>query len=230
MELTPAPVRREWMTGMRDGFAQRCLPLLLANQAGWELRNPTPLSATWDGGDGLEALSVEPLVETALVPASSHFGYGILTWTIPYLFRTSPSFNLLVRGPVNRPKDGAAPLEGLVETDWSPATFTMNWKLTRPGLTVRFEQDEPIAMIVPMRRGELEAFDTRRTALDDHPDEGDGYRKWRQDREAFLYTLRNADREAVGRGWQGDYFRGTLGSPPASAGRHQTRVRLESFE
>jgi hypothetical protein len=56
------------------------------------------------------------------------------------------------------PKDGIAALEGLLETDWTVATFAMNWKFTRPGHAMRFEAGEPIAMIVAMRRGELEKF------------------------------------------------------------------------
>jgi hypothetical protein len=39
--------------------------------------------------------------------AISHFGSGILTWNVPYLFRTPPGYNLLVRGPANWPKDAA---------------------------------------------------------------------------------------------------------------------------
>jgi hypothetical protein len=61
-----------------------------------------------------------PLIAYQLEPASQgpamrHFGHGILTLHLPFLFRTPPGWNLLVRGPANRPKDGAAPLEGLVE-------------------------------------------------------------------------------------------------------------------
>ena len=50
-------------------------------------------------------------------------------------------------------------LEGLVETDWAVATFTMNWKLTVPRRLIRFEPDDPICMLVPQRRGELESFE-----------------------------------------------------------------------
>ena len=60
----------------------------------------------------------------------SHFGYGLLTFQLPYLFRTPPGYNLLVRGPANCPKDGAW-LDGLVGTDWSPARFFMTWQITR---------------------------------------------------------------------------------------------------
>ena len=45
-----------------------------------------------------------------------------------------------------------------METDWLDATFTMNWKLTRPHHPVVFEADEPIAMNSPVRRGQLEEF------------------------------------------------------------------------
>ncbi|HMZ02762.1 MAG TPA: DUF6065 family protein, partial [Burkholderiaceae bacterium] len=58
---------------------------------------------------------------------TSHFGSGILTFSLPYLFRTSPGYGMLVRGPTNCAKDGAAPLDGIVETDWAPYSFTMNW-------------------------------------------------------------------------------------------------------
>ncbi len=81
--------------------------------------------------------------------AVSHFGHGILTWRLPFLFRTPVDTDLLMRGPANSPKDGIAPLEGMIETDWSPATATMNWQITRPDHVVRFVADEPIAMIVP---------------------------------------------------------------------------------
>ena len=88
----------------------------------------------------------------------SHFGDGILTWHLPMLFRTPAGYNLLVRGPANYPRDGVCALEGIVETDWASASFSMSWKLTRKLMPVRFEVDEPICMIVPQRRAELEEF------------------------------------------------------------------------
>ena len=80
----------------------------------------------------------------------STFGSGILTFTIGYLFRTAPGYNLHVRGPANSPKDGIVALEGVVESDWTEAAFTMNWKVTRPNHPVVFEENEPIAMISPL--------------------------------------------------------------------------------
>ena len=66
----------------------------------------------------------------ALAPLSA-FGEGVLTFHINGLFRTPPGWNLWVGGSPNSPKDGIYPLTGVIETDWSPYTFTMNWRFTR---------------------------------------------------------------------------------------------------
>src|SRR5579884_101588 len=158
MRLVRAPRARDWMDATRDHFAYRCLPLLIANQAGWMVLNSHSIRVTWTGGWDPSCVRVESLANEDRVPASGHFGHGVLTFNLPFLFRTPAGYNLHVRGPANWPKDGIVPLEGLVETDWSVATFTMNWKLTRPDVEVVFEQDEPICMVLPQPRGLLESF------------------------------------------------------------------------
>jgi len=35
-QIIPAPITRTWMTEMRQGWPNRCLPMLIANQSGWE--------------------------------------------------------------------------------------------------------------------------------------------------------------------------------------------------
>src|ERR1700755_2509816 len=159
-EIEPASRWREWMNATAGRSANRCLPLLMANESGWVLKNPAAFTATWDGSDGRDAIQIEydDACPANRMLASSHFGSGVLTFAVPYLFRTPPGFNLLVRGPANLPKDGICALDGLVETAWSVATFTMNWKITRPNHPVSFEEAEPFCMLVPQRRGELERF------------------------------------------------------------------------
>ena len=133
--------------------------MLIANQSGWELRNPCAFTATWMGGADRTAVMIAPdKRDSGQFLPCSQFGYSILTWHLPMLFRTPPGYNLLVRGPANYPKDGVCALEGIVETDWASASFSMSWKLTRKLMPVRFEVDEPICMIVPQRRAELEEF------------------------------------------------------------------------
>ena len=156
MPIVPVSADRAWMDETTARNAYRCLPMLIANQSGGLLLNTQPLTVTWNGGPAAADLTIELHGDdggTLLYPPKSHFGHGILSWSIPYIFRTPPAYNLLARGPANLPKDGVSPLEGLVETDWTDGFFAMNWKLTRPNVPITFERDEPICLLVPMRRG-----------------------------------------------------------------------------
>src|SRR5271156_1909651 len=229
--INPAPINRTWMSETRRGWANRCLPLLIANQGGWELRNPSAFTATWMGGDTPADLMIVPDTRDPdqFLPASN-FGHGILTWHLPMLFRTPAGYDLLVRGPANHPKDAVSALEGTVETDWASASFSMSWKFTRKLMPVRFEVDEPICMIVPQRRAELEEFapEIRRIESDE-----DLQRK----HELFLRERGAADRyETAARvaagqqpEWHGDYTRGRHRDGEAGAPDHQTRRHLRSF-
>jgi hypothetical protein len=224
----PAPPARAWMLATNDRFANRCLPLLIANQAGWCLVNSHLLRVTWTGGDDAACLHIEYLSGLPPYPAVSHFGHGILTWTLPYLFQTPPGYNLLARGPANWPKDGVYSLEGVVEADWSAATFTMNWKLTRPNYPVTFDVGEPICMLVPQRRGELEAFRPQIRDIDAEPDMRSRYALWCQNRAQFLTDLKEPGSEAAKQAWQKHYFQGT--SPDGLvATEHQTVLKLHKF-
>jgi hypothetical protein len=227
LDLCPAPVRRSWMDATPDRFANRCLPLLIANQSGWFLTTRHTVRVTWDGGVDQDTTTVEILDKEDPLPAVSHFGSGIVTWTIPYLFRTPPGWNLLVRGPANEPLDGAHALEGIVETDWSPATFTMNWKLTRAGFPVTFAKGQPVCMIVPQLRRELEAFDPVVADLEADKDLGEEYRRWMTSRAGFLEDLRAGKSAAVREKWQRDYFRGVYGDSVAPG--HQKKRALQGF-
>lgn len=231
--VEPAPVRRDWMDQTTAHFANRCLPMLMANQAGWWVPNPRRFTARWDGSDQPLGLHIEHDGGPPPYPASSHFGYGIVTFHIPLLIRTPPGWNLLVRGPANLPKDGASALEGLVETDWAVATFTANWKLTRPGLTVEFARGEPVCTLVPQRRGELERFEPEFAPIEAMPDQ-DGYRAWRESRDGFLRSMREQRREdpaKASRLWQRDYMLGTApsGAPDGRFSEHQRRLELRAF-
>jgi len=229
--ISPAPINRTWMSQMGRGWPSRCLPLLIANQSGWELRNPSAFTATWMGGDDRTNVTIMPDKRDAgqFLP-DSNFGYGLLTWHLPMLFRTPPGYNLLVRGPANHPKDAISPLEGIVETDWSSSSSSMSWQFTRQLMPVRFEVDEPICMIVPQRRAELEEFAPELRHIDSDDD-------LRRKHEFFLRSRRDTGRvqaatnTAAGERvpWQGDYARGHHADGEAGAPDHQTRRHLRPF-
>jgi hypothetical protein len=227
-ELVTAPPRRRWMDATNQHFANRCLPLLMANQSGWFLLNNFRQRVKWNGGVRRDSIEIESDNAKSQPGVTSHFGYGIITWNIPFLFRTPPGYNLLVRGPANYFKDGIAPVEGLVETDWAPATFTVNWRFTRKGVWVTFEQGEPLCMLVPRRRGELEGFVPQILPVEANPELQASYGNWLVSRTEFNRDLNDPASAAANDEWQKDYFRGrSLDGSKAS--EHQTRLHLRSF-
>jgi len=228
-ELVPAPIQREWMQNTRDAFANRCLPLLIANQAGWLVISPHTVRAIWDGTSSLKSVCIEHLEGPEPYLAMGHFGEGVLTFSIPYLFRTPPGWNLLVRGPANMPKDGAYPLEGIVETDWSTATFTMNYKLTRAQHPVTWQKGEPIAMLVPVRRNQLESFEPEIRGLYDDPAVAKGFLDWRNSRSQFIKELPVEGTAANQAEWQKDYVHGR--APDGTVAKeHQRKLALKPFQ
>lgn len=232
--IEPASRWREWMNATPARNANRCLPLLMANESGWVLKNPAALTATWDGSDGPDGVHIE---YDDSCPAnrrlvSSHFGSGVLTWAVPYLFRTPPGFNLVVRGPANWPKDGIFPLDALVETDWSVQTFTMNWKITRPGHPISFAESEPFCMILPQRRGELARFEPSIQPINSDEDTYRQHRAASQSRhelqvKKFLGQFSGDFREYL-TAWGRQYFKGIYPSGEP-APEHETKLRLREF-
>jgi hypothetical protein len=231
MKLRPASSEREWISDTDGGFAKRCLPLLIANQAGWTIHNDRPVRAVWRGGATIQDVVLDVSGDPPHA-ATSHFGHGILTFAIPFLFRTSLGTSLLFRGPANSPKDGIVALEGLVETDWSVATATMNWKFTRPNTWIEFVPDEAICMVVPQRLEVLENICPRILDLKENPVTFEGYRTWRKSRRKFLKNLRSFEPDALKKGWERHYFQGTApgdGDQCSATGEHRTRLKLPEF-
>jgi Family of unknown function (DUF6065) len=229
----PPPIRtadrkREWMDDTQDRFAYRCLPLSIANQTGWEVLSPAGFTARWNGKNDLPAIQIKfDNEESPLI--GSHFGHGVLTFTLGYLFRTSKAHNLWVKGPTNQFKDGISALEGIIETDWTPFTFTMNWQFTRKKHKVRFEKDEPICTLLPYPRHYIGKFDPKLKVINENPKVYNQYVAWKDDREQFLRDLKDPNSEAVKEGWQKTYMKGEDQFGKVFAG-HQTKVRTADFK
>jgi hypothetical protein len=229
MPIVRAPQERVWMEETRARFAYRCLPLMIANQHGWLILNSHKFKAIWQGTDEPEATTIKYAKgSTEPYPAVSHFGHGILTFSLPYLFRTPPGYNMIARGPTNSPKDGIHPLDGVIETDWLSATFTMNWIFTRSQYPVVFERGEPICMIYPVKRGEVEAFDAEVQDIADNPALKHYYDEWSAGRRQFNDDLKVPGSEAARQGWQKEYFQGVQKGRRVE--NHQTRLHLHDFD
>jgi hypothetical protein len=170
--------------------AYHCLPLVIANQWGWQVLCPTDVTVSWDGTPSTAGLyvGVDPRFAASI---KSQFGSGIVTFSPPWLFRTSPGWDLYVKGPSNRWKANCMPLEGVVETWWLNYTFTLNWKLIQPG-TVTFFTGESLAQLMPVPHESFtgcRAFEAPIGFIE--PEAGQELLRWRAERRRIADAALN---------------------------------------
>lgn len=224
--LVSANQMRPWMDAFPGKHAYRCLPMNIANSYGWIVECPCALAIGWNGGPEKEDLRVRALDDFPHLDhfVTSNFSMGIVTFHVGYLFRTPPGRQLIATGPFNAPKHGIAPLTGVIESDWLPYPFTMNWQMTAPGV-VRFEKGEPFCQIFPVRDGAIEQVTPIIRSLDEDPDLKSQYEAWRDRRSEFLARLTEGDPVALKEAWQRFYFRGEMPDGRAAAMPHKHKLR-----
>jgi hypothetical protein len=229
--IRPAPASRPWMDDTPESFAYRCLPLNIANAHGWEILSPCGFEASWNGATDTSGVTIhlDAGAEPTRGPVSL-FGQGIVTFHIEGLFRTPPGWNLWVGGAPNRPKDAIQPLSGVVETDWSPFTFTMNWRFTRTGQSIRFEAFEPIGFIFPIERAAVESFTPRFEPIANDPQALEGFTAWSQARDAFHQRMLREPPATPADKWQKHYYRGVDVTGRALVEDHRSKLRLATFD
>jgi hypothetical protein len=229
LPLRRAPLAREWMDQSSHRYAYRCLPLVLGSQLGWELLCPADCVVSWNGGPAAGDVQIR-FFGTPDAAVQAHFGHGVLTFSLGYLFRTPPGIGLLCLGPANEPKPLIGPLEGFIDTDWSCYTFTMNWKFAAPGEAM-FKRGEPVCRIVPFPRAWLERFDPVVREYSQMPEaERAEYDAWQKARRQFIGNLQARDAATVEQGWMRDYMRGQHFGPAGQVEEsHQTKLLHREF-
>jgi hypothetical protein len=110
----------------------------------------------------------------------------------------------------------------MIETDWATQPAFHSWKLTRVDHPVTWEAGEPICVVLPQLRNELESWQPRCEDIFAHEGLSREYLTFTESRTRF-----NATRP---REWQKDYFLGASpGNARAPRGSHQTKLRLRPF-
>jgi Family of unknown function (DUF6065) len=225
-----ATPRRDWMDQAPESFPYRCLPLAIANSHGWNILSLCGFEAVWNGGMATDDVVITADAGTAahLAPVSL-FGQGTFTIHLQGILRTPPGWNLYVSGPPNSFKDGASPLSGIIETDWSPYTFTVNWRLTRPNHPVRFEANEPVAHFFPIQRGAIEEVTPKFARISDAPELKSMFEQWSESRDAFHAMVRAMPPERPADKWQKFYYRGQMPDGACPVADHKVKLQVREF-
>ena len=230
--IVPGRPQRAWMDAFMDRHAYRCLPMTMANSTGWEILCPVGFTAEWNGGDNQRDITITPDHPFPEFDdfVKSHFSQGVLTFHPGYLFRTPDGWSMWAGGPPNHVKDGIAPLAGLVETDWLPFPFTMNWLFTRPG-RVRFVKGEPFCFITLMQDKLLETVEVVQKSMARDSELTGQYEAWRARRDEFNTKLFKRDPDTVREAWQRYYFKGEMPADTGEAPKsHVNKRRLKPLK
>ena len=209
--LIPARSERAWMDDTPEHYAYRCIPLSIANASGWELILPFGFEVAWYGGKELESIQFKSADARVQHLVSSHFGSGVITFHTGWMFKTPPGWALWCRGAPNTGKDGIVALDGLVETDWLPFPFTMNWRFLKPGV-VKFEAGEPFCFITLVPHALLDSVQPEVRQLDADPDLQAAFADWSASRADFSARLKAREASAMAEKWQKTYVRGKVGA------------------
>lgn len=181
----------------------------------------------WTGKHDPGELSIEVQENPAIYgkQIASVFGSGIVTFSLPWLFRTPPGIGLLVRGPMNMPRPDVVPLDGYVETNWSPATFTMNWKLMKSKTPVWFRKEEPICHLMPYPLDLLESFSARMAPIGEDAELEKAFHEWKHSRRMQFAQAGNEPTKHH----RLDYLKGVR-ADGSKAPDHKTGLKLASFD
>ncbi len=139
----------------------------------------------------------------------------VVTWELPFLFKTPARYGLVVTGPANHDRAHITPLDGFIRTDWLPFPFTMNWRITSPDITIRFAEGEPIARIFPYPLELLEEARVELHDLSENPKFEQQFRQWGekrkenyQQREQTAATAKPGENPELDGLWNRQYARG----------------------
>lgn len=227
-KVEPLSTKRDWMDNMNGKWGYKCIPLNVANQNGWQVLSPIEFCANWNGGPGIDDVEVHYHEDSDIHFASGHFGYGILTIMPDFIIKTSKGISTHVRGIPNSHLDSLQPLEGMVETDWLPFTFTFNYKFTRPGEII-FQKDQPLFSFFPVKRGYIDKYKINRSKLSGDKDLYDKYNIFEKAREDHIDKNRERRYDkTTGRSFQGFYSSGTLLDAGKISDPPQKQIKLDS--
>ena len=221
---------RDWMDKTGESFAYRCLPLNIANSYGWSFHVMHDFVVHWDGTNLQEGLTIKSDSKDISRSVASIFGHGILTFHTHGLFQTEPGWSLMASGAPNTPKDGIYPLSGIIETDWSPYSFTMNWQITRPGLWIPFKKGEVFCSVFPVQRGFLESIEPEIWPISSEPELKEEHELWGKARAKFNKDLKEPGSEAQQEKWQKAYYRGKRWDGSDGPDDHAIKLRLKEFK
>ncbi len=106
----------------------------------------------------------------------------------------------------------------------------MNWRFTRPGQVVRFEENEPFCFLFPIERQLVERVRPRIAPIETAPELKRQFDAWSASRDRFQAEVRRNPPTAPADKWQKLYYRGVDADGAPGCPDHRAKLRLPEFE
>tara|TARA_B100000085_G_C18555525_1_gene517533 strand:- start:1374 stop:2108 length:735 start_codon:yes stop_codon:yes gene_type:complete len=216
--------KRDWMDAYPNAFAYRCLPLKIANECGWVIKCPVDFDAVYTTDNdpvGSATVTIKGSGDDEKYKnyIMSHFGRGVITFSLPFILKTPEPWCIWARGYPNHYKENVSFLEGIVETYWLHSTFTYNIRLVEKNKVVSFKKGEPLIFMTCININDINKSSMCHNSMDNYPELQEGYDKWNVSRAKF-----NADKNRGPNDWQKDYQKG-LNYKDKTEDKHLTNIK-----
>lgn len=125
--------------------AKFCMPLLMANELGYDILSPATFEIEWDGDESHDT-------NIYIIEASSHAGidnhsaHGSFTVQSQFITKTEEGYYIYLKGMPNIRRPFSV-MEGLVESWWNPAHFGIVCLCNHAGKFI-IKKGEPIARLI----------------------------------------------------------------------------------
>ena len=138
-----------------------CLPLVIGNQTGFVFKSARDFDARWDGGDSPATIMRIDNDKPRKQEVSTQFNHGIISIQNQFWIKTAPGISVMTIQPPNAFIHGLVAMTGVVETDNIRRDFTLNLRLTAPGMVVSVRKGDFLCGLLPIRRHETEGYGIR---------------------------------------------------------------------
>ena len=138
-----------------------CLPLVIGNQSGFVFKSTRDFDATWAGGDAPATIMWIDDDLPKKQEVTTQFNHGIISIQNQFWIKTAPGISVMTIQPPNAYIHGLVAMTGVVETDNIRRDFTLNLRITQPGIVVSVRKGDFLSGLVPIRRHETEGYALR---------------------------------------------------------------------
>jgi hypothetical protein len=160
--ISPMPIKRDWMDKTSEGHAYRCFPVTQSNVVGWSLSCSEDIEFIWDGIND----QTQDHIQIIKAPEGSYGGRGQSSISVNtgLVFRTTEDLSIFTINPVNYFSDEFETMSNVISTSFYDNPLPLAIKAKKSGELITIKANTPIATIIPislssLNNSSIEIFD-----------------------------------------------------------------------